>query len=311
MNVFRFEMKQQRWSIVSWSAALSIVLLFFLSLYPMFSQSAANFKDLLQNYPQWLLDALNLNIDRMTTFFGYFPFALTYTALIGTIGAAYFGMGIVSRENREKTSDFLLSKPATRVSVITQKLLAVLCSLIIINVVFVVTSILWSMIFANGFDVVARAHWPKVGNRALDSNYPRARSCAHHGVAQTELDSAMGNAIRIEKRFPYLQSGNSLPFFVFCDLRAEKLLKRWTHCILTKFPEVKCYPTIAGFMHIRFGARDDTWPRRNIDRPYERLLYLNKLIFIAADPKRHRMVNGCTPVSMRSYGFKIIIGRSV
>jgi len=148
MNIFKFEMRQQRSAVISWTAALSVVCLFFMCLYPAFSNGVASMKDLLANFPKEVLDALNINPDAMTSVFGFFPFALTYTALVGSIGATYFGMGIVSRENREKTADFLLSKPVARLTAFHAKLLAALCSIAIINAVFVATSILWCLIFA-------------------------------------------------------------------------------------------------------------------------------------------------------------------
>ena len=153
MNIFLFEMRRQRSAIIGWAAALSFVCLFFLALYPSF---ASGLQDVLKNYPPQLLDALNMNPDKLSTFFGYYTFALTYTALVGAIGAVYFGMGMLSRENREKTADFFHSKPVTRSKAVTAKLLAVLCSLVIINIIYVVTSIFWGMLVAktgDGFDV--------------------------------------------------------------------------------------------------------------------------------------------------------------
>ena len=76
--------------------------------------------------------------------------ALSMVMLAGGIFGMITGLSILTRENRAKTSDFLLTKPATRGSVIAQKLMAVLCSFIIINVVFTVTSIFWSEIFGGG-----------------------------------------------------------------------------------------------------------------------------------------------------------------
>jgi len=148
MNIFLFELRRQRTAIIAWTIALSVICLFFMCLYPAFNQGMMSMKDMLANYPKQVLDALNMHLDNMGTIFGYYPFALTYVALIGSIGAVYFGMGMLSRENREKTADFLLSKPVKRGRVIAAKMLAVLCSLVIINAVFVVTSIFWCLGFS-------------------------------------------------------------------------------------------------------------------------------------------------------------------
>ena len=47
------------------------------------------------------------------------------------------GTSIVSKEVREKTADFLLTKPVTRTTVLTNKLLAALISIILTNIVYI------------------------------------------------------------------------------------------------------------------------------------------------------------------------------
>ena len=50
------------------------------------------------------------------------------------------GTSIVSKEVREKTADFLLTKPVTRTTVLTAKLSAALVSLIVTNIVYIVAA---------------------------------------------------------------------------------------------------------------------------------------------------------------------------
>ena len=57
------------------------------------------------------------------------------------------GTSILSKEVREKTADFLLTKPVTRTQIITAKLLAALTSLVITNVAYLtVASIMASLV---------------------------------------------------------------------------------------------------------------------------------------------------------------------
>lgn len=57
--------------------------------------------------------------------------------LCGAIQAMNLGTSIISKEVREKTADFLLTKPVTRHQVLTAKLLAALASLVVTNVVYI------------------------------------------------------------------------------------------------------------------------------------------------------------------------------
>ncbi len=65
------------------------------------------------------------------------------------------GLSILSKEDREKTVDFLLTKPVSRQKIITSKLLAALTCIVITDVVFIVCSYFMSMMVAiKSFDIM-------------------------------------------------------------------------------------------------------------------------------------------------------------
>jgi ABC-2 type transport system permease protein len=66
---------------------------------------------------------------------GYYSFLFLFVQLCLAIQAGNYGFGLVSIEESELTADFLLSKPVSRVQVLTSKLLAALTSLTITNLV--------------------------------------------------------------------------------------------------------------------------------------------------------------------------------
>jgi ABC-2 type transport system permease protein len=57
--------------------------------------------------------------------------------LCASIQAMNIGTSILSKEVREQTADFLMTKPVSRTRIMTAKLLAVLVSLIFTNIVFI------------------------------------------------------------------------------------------------------------------------------------------------------------------------------
>ena len=73
---------------------------------------------------------------------GYYGMLFLYLLLMATIHAAMLGADIISKEERDKTSEFLLVKPISRNKIITSKLLAALINIIIFNIITLVSSII-------------------------------------------------------------------------------------------------------------------------------------------------------------------------
>jgi ABC-2 type transport system permease protein len=61
---------------------------------------------------------------------------------MATVHAVMLGADIISKEERDKTVEFLLAKPISRNKVITSKLLAGLVNIIILNIITLVSSII-------------------------------------------------------------------------------------------------------------------------------------------------------------------------
>jgi ABC-2 type transport system permease protein len=109
-----------------------------LSMYISFSQDIDAFKQILSNYPENLRKAFGINIDGFGSVLGYYSsFILTFILVCGSVEAMILGISILSKEIREKTADFLYSKPISRSQIITYKLLSVLTLLIISNITFI------------------------------------------------------------------------------------------------------------------------------------------------------------------------------
>jgi ABC-2 type transport system permease protein len=72
---------------------------------------------------------------------GFYGVLFIYIALMATIHAVLLGTDIISKEERDKTSEFLFVKPISRIKVITVKICAGLSNLIILNIVTLVSSL--------------------------------------------------------------------------------------------------------------------------------------------------------------------------
>lgn len=155
MNMFLHELKACRKSTIIWSVSLAGIVIAFLLMFPAFSSNAEDLKKLLESLPLALRDAMGLSLANIGSLLGFYStLTFLYIPLCGAIQAMNIGTSIVSKEVREKTADFLLTKPVTRVQIMTAKLLAALTSLVITNVFFlIVASIMASVITSQAFSM--------------------------------------------------------------------------------------------------------------------------------------------------------------
>lgn len=140
MNIFLHELKAYRKSTIIWTISLVLLIVLFMSIFPSFAKDAEEFKKLLEGYPEPIRKAIGLNLENLFSILGFYCYALTFITLCGAIQAMNLGTSIVSKEVREKTADFLLTKPVTRTKVLTSKLLAALTSLAITNIIFLIAA---------------------------------------------------------------------------------------------------------------------------------------------------------------------------
>ena len=136
MNIFMHELRAYRKSTIIWTISLIMIVLLFMSFYSSFAKDAAEFTKIMEGYPEAIRNLLGVNLGNLFTILGFYSFVLTFITLCGAIQAMNLGTSIVSKEVREKTADFLLTKPVTRTTVMTAKLLAAFISLVITNIFY-------------------------------------------------------------------------------------------------------------------------------------------------------------------------------
>lgn len=147
MNIFRFEMKQYRQSTLIWTLALAVIGFFFMALFPSYANNADEVRLLLTEWSVPALEAFGLDLNTFFSIEGFYSFTFVYIALCGAVQAMNLGLSIISKEYRNKTADFLLTKPVSRQRVLTGKLLAVLALLFGTNIIYIAASIFAAQVF--------------------------------------------------------------------------------------------------------------------------------------------------------------------
>jgi len=149
-TIYRHEFRTRLKSVVIWSLALTLLVVFFFAIFPVFADQAALMNEFLARYPRELRAAFGMDRMDLATVLGFYSFVFMFVQLCLAIQAANYGFGLVSIEESELTADFLLSKPVSRRQVLTSKLLAALTSLTITNLVVWVSSFVAISLFSEG-----------------------------------------------------------------------------------------------------------------------------------------------------------------
>jgi len=154
MNVFKREMRANRKALIIWSIGLVLMIASSMGKYAGLSASGQSINDLLGQMPQSLKAVMGMGSFDLTTAMGYFGVLFIYLAMMATIHAAMLGANIISKEERDKTAEFLFLKPISRNKIITSKLLASLVNILILNLVTFVSSILMVQRYSKGEAVI-------------------------------------------------------------------------------------------------------------------------------------------------------------
>ncbi|MBI9013739.1 MAG: ABC transporter permease subunit [Clostridiales bacterium] len=135
MNIFRYEFRMYRKSILIWSLSMAAILIVFMALYPTFARDTKFVEQMLENYPEEMLKAFGMNGTLpLSTILGFLAFLFVFIQLCLAIQAANYGFSILSVEEREFTADYLISKPVSRTHILNAKFGAAFLALIITDV---------------------------------------------------------------------------------------------------------------------------------------------------------------------------------
>lgn len=152
MNIFLRELKSNRKSLIIWGIGMFLMIASGMSKYTTYSSSAQN-SEIFNSMPYSIKALFGFASFDVTTMSGFYAFLFLYIELTAGIHAVLMGAGIISKEERDKTTEFLITKPVSRNLIITSKLLASLFNIIIINIVSLVSSIIMVSAYNKGISV--------------------------------------------------------------------------------------------------------------------------------------------------------------
>lgn len=153
MNIFRHELKVYRQSIIIWAWAMTLLAVMYILIFKGLGSDIESFKAFLNNMPDVMKKTFNILIDSISTLEGFYSFVFSFVLLCGAIQAMNLGTAIVSKEVRDKTADFLLTKPVSRVQIMTAKLAAAFTALLITNIIYLSLTISTAVAMVDAFNL--------------------------------------------------------------------------------------------------------------------------------------------------------------
>ncbi|MFP4698606.1 MAG: ABC transporter permease subunit [Eubacteriales bacterium] len=153
MNVYKHELKVYTKNTIIWIFSMSSIAALMMSFYPIIKNDMDNFMQLMDNFPPAMKSIIGLTLDNFSSALGFYCFAFTYTMLFGAIQAMNLGVGILSKEERDKTADFLMTKPISRIKILTSKVLSAITIFVVTNIIYtIVTAILLQIMSEGSYD---------------------------------------------------------------------------------------------------------------------------------------------------------------
>ena len=171
MNIFIREMKDNRKSLILWSIGVLFMVMGGMAKYEAYANTGQSINDIIQQMPEGIRSILGFGTFDLTQAIGFYVMLSLYLMIMASIHAALIGAHIISKEEQDKTAEFLFVKPISRYRIITLKLLAALTNIIIFNLVTLFSSIFMVGYYSNGNQFIGDILYVMIGMFLLQIIY--------------------------------------------------------------------------------------------------------------------------------------------
>ena len=150
MNMYLKELKDYRKAMFFWTLAIIAFMLSAMSKYQGYQKSGTSINEVIESMPAGLGAVLGFKGLDLQTAGGFFAMCALYLSIMLGVHAVLLGSGIIAKEESDKTIEFLCSKPVSRNRILFSKLLAALTTIVILNIVTAITSVISVAAFEEG-----------------------------------------------------------------------------------------------------------------------------------------------------------------
>lgn len=135
MTLIKHELRQGRISFLIWTASVGFLLAVCVFLFPEMKGQMEDVGDVFSSMGSFS-DAFGMDRLNFGTLLGFYAIECgNVLGLGGAFFAALCGAGILSKEEKDRTAEFLLTHPVSRARIVTEKLASVYAQIIAMNLV--------------------------------------------------------------------------------------------------------------------------------------------------------------------------------
>ncbi len=153
MTIYIKELKQSFKSLCIWTASIAFMMLVCVLLFPEMKGEMDSVSSIFANMGGFTaaFGMDKLSFGQLMGFYG-----IECGNVLG-IGGGFFaalaGISVLANEEKERTAEFLLTHPISRISIIAQKLLSVLTQIVVLNIVVVAVSLISAAVIDESFEM--------------------------------------------------------------------------------------------------------------------------------------------------------------
>ncbi len=155
MNIYLREMKAHRTGLIWWCVGMVGLVASGMAKYDAYQGAGVSIEELFATVPKGVMVIFGMTGFDLTKASGFYGVLFLYIALMAAIHAALLGSHLISKEERDRTSEFLYAKPVSRSSALTSKLLAGLTMVAILNIATLLSSFYFVDFFGKGESITA------------------------------------------------------------------------------------------------------------------------------------------------------------
>lgn len=136
-NLILMEIKRNALSLLLWSIVIVLLITLTMSVYTTFVENQSKVMGMLSIIPEGMLEFKGVtNINDMLSVLGFYAVNnVIYMMVLGSIFAIVLSSSILLKEEYQKTADYLLTEPLTRLEIFNSKLLVLFINVLSLNVV--------------------------------------------------------------------------------------------------------------------------------------------------------------------------------
>lgn len=141
MTLVKHELRQGKAAFLIWTASIGFLLVICIFLFPEMKEQMADVNDIFASMGSFT-EAFGMDRLNFGTLIGFYAVECgNVLGLGGAFYAALCAVGMLSKEEKEKTAEFLLTHPVSRKRIITEKMIAVMLQITAMNIIIYAVSV--------------------------------------------------------------------------------------------------------------------------------------------------------------------------